>query len=505
MSRRAKVLLASVAALLTFVYWIAGLNDPFSLEPHAWASAHMALLARSLAQLGVVHLHGVPIQNNLPLGVQPDRYVHWPPLYPILLSVAFRIFGESEAVVHAFVIAVNLCYIGAFYFLVRRCFGRDVATLSLFALLTIPIFIRYGTLVWTPNAGLGAVCAAIYCFVRGTEATLNWKWVSTGAVAVALGVLLSWEVAPLGLVLLGAAMCQRSRARQIAAAVYAVAGLCTVAIVLVLLVSSSPELRNDLWATVRFRMGGSYHPADIPIHAWADHMEYTVRMTAMGWVRVLGIWGLFLDPLGLLATMGLIIWSWNNRKNQPEAFLAVGGLLGIVGVWIAVFPNHVYIHSYQALFAAPVVSIALGVALNGGFGYLKGAFSRKIILIAPLILIVPLVWHTTTTFRRLQPDEVLEYAKDIENSTPASAVVLSPLSTMVAVYYSHRHIIRAIKDDQAVRSVTRQAETIFPGSDIYIAIPPGSVEGFSCASAQFPLVTRTPNMLLFKVRAGVCD
>ena len=95
MSRNVPVFWVGIAALLTLVYWLGELNYPFPLEPHAWASAHMAVLARSFAELGVVHLHGVPLQNNLPAGAQLDTYGHWPPLYPMLLSVAFRIFGDS--------------------------------------------------------------------------------------------------------------------------------------------------------------------------------------------------------------------------------------------------------------------------------------------------------------------------------------------------------------------------------------------------------------------------
>ena len=506
MSRRAPIFWVIIAALLTFLYWIAMLNNPFTWEPHAFASAHMALMARSFAHFGIVHLRGVPIMNNPPLGVQPDRYIDWPPLYPILLSVAFRMFGESEAVVHVFVIVVNICYMAAFYCLVRRCFDRGAAIFSLFALLTIPVFIQYGRLVWTPNVAMCAVSAALYCFVRGTETALNWKWVSAGAAAVALGVLFSWEAAPLGFILLGLGMWQRSRIRQVVAATYAAAGLGTVAIVLVLLVSSSPELRNNLWVKVLSRMGWAYNPHSSPLSLPDLHLTVKGFVTTMldyvttmlDRVTLLG------GTVGLLATMGLVVWSWNNRKNRPDVFFVVGGLLGIVVVWVALFPQHVFYHDYQALIAAPLVCISLGVTLKVGSEWLNGAFRWMVLLLVPLILIVPLILHTAGGFRKLQPDELLEYAKDIESNTPASAVVLSPSDTMVTVYYSHRHIILYVHDDEEMRSVTRQTETIFPGSDIYIAIPPDSVGRFSCASSQFPLVKRTRSMILLKVSAGAC-
>jgi 4-amino-4-deoxy-L-arabinose transferase-like glycosyltransferase len=482
------------------------LNDPFALEPHAWASAHMALLANSFAQLGVVHLRGVPLQNNLPVGLQPDRYFHWPPLYPMLLGLVFRMFGESEAVVHSFVIIINVCLLLAFYFLVRRCFDTDVAILSLFALLTIPVFVRFGRLAWTPNAALALVCAALYCFVRGTETKLNWKWVWAGAVALTFGVLFSWETVLLGPILLSFGIWQRSRVRQIAAATYAAVGLGTVAVLLVLLVSSNPQIRNDLWSVVRYRMGMPYQLADVPIHSWGEHEGYTVNYTVMGWVaHMLDNWAPLLGgSLGLIATLGLVVWSWNNRKNRPDVFFVLGGLLGIIVVWVALFPNHVFNHEYQALFAAPLVCIGLGVTLKAGGEWLNGKFRWLVTLVLPLILIAPLARLTATAFRKVQPSEFMEYAKDIESNTPTSAVVLSTLVNMEDVSYSHRHIIRGVESEEALRSVTHQTDAVFPGSNIYIAIPPNYLGQFPCASSRFSLVKRTSNIILLKVAADAC-
>jgi 4-amino-4-deoxy-L-arabinose transferase-like glycosyltransferase len=505
--RRIHVLWISIAALLTLIGWCCTLSNPFASEEHAWASAHMALLARSFAQLGIVGLHGVPIQNNLPLGLQPDRYVHWPPLYPMLLSVGFRVFGESETVVHAFVIAINVWYLATFYFLAKRCLDGTTAILSVFALLTIPVFVQQGTMAWTPDAAMAAVIAALYCFVRGTEGRLNWKWISAGSLAVAFGVLFSWEATPLGLILLGFGTWQRSRTRQFAAAIYAAAGAGAMAMVLVLLVSSSPELRNDLWGTVVYRMGGAYHPTNIPIHAWADHVLYNRHITVKDWVTTVVIdrGPLLGGVLGLLATMGLFAWSWNNRKSRPDVFYCVGGLAGVAAVWVALFPNHVFIHNYQALIAAPVVCIGFGLAMKAGVDRLRGRLGWLAIWIVPLILLVPLIGQTVQGFRKVPPAEILKYARDIEGSTNASAVVLSPLLTMVPVYYSHRHIIRAVDDDEALRSVARQARATFPDSGLYIAIPPDSLGRFSCAYSRFPLVKRTSSMILLKVDDDACQ
>src|SRR5262245_53730565 len=84
----------SIAVPLTLSNHFASLGEPFDYI-HTQNSSHYSLEARSFAKHGVIALGGVPIRNNPPLGLKPDIYTHWPPLFPIVLSVVFRLFGES--------------------------------------------------------------------------------------------------------------------------------------------------------------------------------------------------------------------------------------------------------------------------------------------------------------------------------------------------------------------------------------------------------------------------
>src|SRR5687767_12460629 len=72
-----------VAVLLTISAHLIMLPRPFDYH-HDWVSAHFSTMARSFAEHGVIALRGVPIQNNPPLGLEPDVYLHWPPLFPIV-------------------------------------------------------------------------------------------------------------------------------------------------------------------------------------------------------------------------------------------------------------------------------------------------------------------------------------------------------------------------------------------------------------------------------------
>lgn len=263
-----------------------------------------------------------------------------------------------------------------------------------------------------------------------------------------------------------------------------------------------------MWSTIRFRMGGTYQVGDVPIHAWPDHAIYHTQVRGLG-ITLIGALLINYRPLlgglhGLGASVWAVVWSWKKRKERPEVFLTIGSFLGIPLVWLALFPNHVIIHDYQALIAAPLVAIGLGFALKLGIDRLKGPFRWSAAIAIPALLIVPLARQTREDFRRLPQGEVLDYAEDLEDSTSSSSIILSPSDSMIPVYYSRRHIIRSVTDDAALRHIMSQARFVFPNRDIYLAIPPKELGKFSCASSQLPLIKRTPNMILFKATTDDC-
>jgi 4-amino-4-deoxy-L-arabinose transferase-like glycosyltransferase len=503
-TRRIWALWTFLALAFTAILWLVTIRRPFGLELHAWASAHMSVMARSFADQGVFHLHGVPIQNNSPLGTQPDRYIHWPPLFAILLSVAFRILGDSAFTAHVFVLFLNLIYLAVFFKLAKHCFGRQVAVLSLFGAVTLPIFFQYSALVWTVNAGLIGIMLALYCFVRATENELNWKWVWAGMAAVAAGTLLSWEPILLGFVLLAIALLLKSKPGIRAAIAYVASGIGTTALILLVYVTASPELRADLWSTIAVRLGGSYNSSAVPIHAIFDRMWYADHE----WDR----WTLFarsqflIGPVALLAIAGLLLWTWEKRKEMKAPYFVLGGLLGVWLGWFAIFPNHVYVHDYQWLLAVPLAGIAIGVGLNAVTTRLQGSLKWLSLAVLPALLLVPLAAETSHAFdARNAHSPMIDYANEIRENTPDSAVILSVSPSMVPVYYSNRHTLRYVDEEQTLRLMNREVWQVFPGSDVYLALTPVYAIRFPCALANFPTVKRTPNLILLKMSPDTCN
>ncbi len=504
MTRRIWAFWTFLALALTAAFWLITIHRPFDTESHAWASAHMAVMARSFAEDGIVHLHGVPIQNNPPLSTQPDRYIHWPPLFAILLSLAFRILGDSAFTAHVFVLLLNLIYLAVLFKLAKLCFGKQVAVLSLFGVVTVPVFLQYGTLVWTVNAAVTAIMLALYCFVRATENQLNWKWIWGGMAAIAAGTLMSWEPILLGFVLLPIAALLKSKPAIRAAAAYAASGIATMLLILLAYVTASPELRADLWSTIAVRLGGTYSSSAVPIHAIFDRMWYADH----GWDRwtLVGRSFYLIGPIVLLAIAGLLLWTWEKRNEMKAAYFALGGLLGVWFGWFLIFPNHVYVHDYQWLLAVPLGGIAIGFALDSLTVRLQGSLRWLTLAIVPAMLLLPLATITSTAYdNRNAHSPMLDFASEIQQNTPPTAVVLSVSPSMVPVYYSDRHTLRFVDDEGTLRLLNQQVWQVFPGSDVYLAMMPAYATRFPCAFKNFSEVKRSPNLILLKVSPDSCN
>jgi hypothetical protein len=509
MKTKCLTIFVGLAMALTALSWFATINRPFALEHAAWADAHMALMARAFAREGILNLHAVPIQNNPPISSEPDTYIHWPPLFAILLSLAFDILGESLPIVHGFVMLVNLIYLIIFWRLVNYCLGKDIALASLFGIMVLPIFIQFSPLVWTVNAGLGTIMLAIYCFLRGTKTGADWRWLSAGIGAVAIGTWLSWEPILLGFALLALALWQRSKPRIIAAGAYALTGVTMMCLILTIFVVSSPGLRADLLATARYRMGGVYQTPSTTIHALVDR-SYFVGQTTWRQLAVVTLTRVQLigGSIGLVALAGLFLWTWEKRAEKREAFFAVGGLMGVWVGWFVLFPNHAYVHAYQWLLAAPLAGMAIGSAIIALSDSESGWPRWLGCIVLPSVLLVPLVQGTREFVALARRDQsaasILNYANEVRADTPPSAVVLSSYPSMVPVYYSQRHVIRYVNDEETLRVVNQSVRNVFPQEDVYLAIQPSEASLFPCASSRFPTITRTDDLILLKDVPDVC-
>ncbi|MGH8487954.1 MAG: ArnT family glycosyltransferase [Gammaproteobacteria bacterium] len=506
----------AVAALLTVAANHVIARRPFDGESHSWVSAHFGTMARAFVERGVLPLRMIPIQNNPPLGNEPDAYTHWPPLFPILLSGAFRAFEESEAVARGVMLVIAAASCVALSALVRACAGPRAGLLAAFGVLVTPVFIASGnTVSHLPLATL-FLTLAVLGFVRATEGErLGRGWATFGAAAMALAVLSSWEplLGTAGLWL--ASFWVGSRNGRRLAFLYGAIGAMVAGAVVANSAQAYPFLFEDLWRTVMFRSGLGYASQNhVPVHTLVNLVTYghepSLPMVAARLVRR----ALALGEIPLVALVGVLIGAIvAERAGVSKLRLLLGGLLVPWLLWEVLMSHHAYYHGYEMLLAVPAAAATLGVGLSAAAAFFTRAKDPTLnamrwvpLLAVPTVLLIAagLAWQTAIQAGSARTG-LLEYAREIQEATEPSAVVLTPEKSMVPVYYARRHLIRGIRDDRRVDESLQSMNGVFPGSPVYLALHPDRLTGFTRTLALYPVWKASTHVLLLALsgeRAG---
>ncbi|HUO15968.1 MAG TPA: glycosyltransferase family 39 protein [Verrucomicrobiae bacterium] len=502
----------AVAAAMHAVVAYATLRRPYDTDYHSWASALYSVIARSFTEQGIVALHGLPIANNPPIGTQPDAYIHWPPLFSIVLSRLFLLFGESEAVARAFAFTISCACVVMVFLLARACRGTRVALGAILGFLTLPAFFVFTRLVQGTMLSIFFEMLGLFCFVKTKGNSRCAWWPAAGVIALVLAVWSSWEPLLLAPTLLVIALLQRERVPL--AITYLATGAVAFGIVVILYVAGAPKMAFDLWQTLIYRVGFNYanDSQALPLHALPNLFFYTAHNSWPDTARIY-----FHDVREVLGTGGEIMLlcvgvtlSVRRTSADREMLLVLGGLLGPWVLWFLLMHNQVLDNSFEWLLATPAAALCVGVMFVTVHDAVRdklpgGALPVRIVVTVgfALYLLWPLARDVSSEWPAPQPTGWVKYALDIHQNTPQDAVVLTPSPSLLPVYYARRHLLRANRDDRAVNLTLRNLDAVFPGSSVFIALPPQdspqALNNWRESLRHFPLAKETPYLILLYV------
>jgi hypothetical protein len=483
-SFRAAALWLLFAVLATIALFLRHRNVSLDGDYQGWASASCMIMARGFAQLGLWHTHLVPFQNNLPIGSEPDVYLHWPPLYPIVLSFFLRLFGDTPSSGRLLELAIVLASAGFVWLIAQRLYTSLVATLAAFFFLTArATYEGASAILQQPLAVLFAL-ASVYCFLRAIperdeEAAPQSRTVlfaTLGAIATALTILSAWDPIFIPFGLLAAAIYMRRRRAARVAAFYCAVAVVTFAGVQLLYILSYPRLFANQLATIAYRAGLPFHGEHgVRLATIVDvvHYEEQFGLVTAWWWAMRNVEQFFSSIVLVAALLFAAIW-WRNgkRADQPGTWV-LGGLLLPTVIWFLAMRNYVAIHSFPLVLAAPFVAIAAGFVLDRLWTRYSASPADKPILWTLLIGVPLLAMHPLLIQYRdsmMQPKPEFEsLSAIIHDDTPPEAVVLTSAESLVPVYYGQRHVIRGVNTDAWLNLSILQARKEFPDSPLYFA------------------------------------
>ena len=397
-------------------------------RPLDWGSAHKATMARSFTVQGIVRLRTIPLQNNPPVGAEPDRYLHWPPLFSIFLSFVFRALGESEVVARMLVDAVTLATAGALYLLVHGCGGHRPGLLAASTYLALPITITFAGFVYPLKLAILLWLLALLAFLSATQtARLRKLPAALGAGALLLSVLSSWEPVLLcpGLFLIS--ILQRNRTRSQLSLLYT--GVAAVAFfgVIAWYLYQAPALAQGFWHTVSYCLGFGYGAlAEGGVHGIVDRLYYATVPTPtlplllryLRWLTMLGT----VPVLALAVVLVGGLRDWRQCKQTDLAVLFFG-LLSVWILWFALLRNHAAIHSFQMMIAAPAAaatSLALGKVLPRAEDRSPVMLRRWAAAgIALVALLATAAYYARPVVLDQTPDPLVAFAAEIARKYPS--------------------------------------------------------------------------------------
>ena len=501
-----------IAVLAIIVLYARLLHLSFDGDYQGWASASCMTMAHSFNQLGALHTHFVPIQNNLPLGSDPDVYLHWPPLFPFLLSVVTRVLGDHESSGRLFALVITLGTTFVVGAIARRYYGAQTAFLAGFFFLTFRTTFEGGRAILHQPLAMFFGSATVLFFLLAVDVRLaegrRRLFAALSVVSTVCSMLTAWDPAfiPLGLLLSSIYLRRREAIRL--ASLNTLAGIATFLAVQANYILAYPQLFKNQFATIAYRAGLNFNAASSTrLHTIVDQVHYLGgKLTFFGTLSHIFLW-IFggIGSFSLLAGFLFFAnWLQSNRRENSIAVYILGGLCLPWLLFFVIMRNYVAIHPFPLVLVTPFLAIASGFVLNRIWEVLSAAainrhYLRVMILILPLITMYPILINIRDARVPEQRPEFQDLSTLIQRNTPPDAVTLSPAESAVPIYYSDRHIVRGIVTPDLLRQAIPQARVDFASSSLFFALHDTDLASFTDMLQHFTLVAHQGNSTLYRI------
>ncbi len=508
-------LLAGVG--LTVLGHAKALDRPFT---YAWGetSAHIAVAARSFADYSILELGATPVQNNPPLGMKPDYYIDWPPLYYMVLGTAFGLFGSSEAVAHAVMLAFLIANSVMLYLLVHHCVGLRAAALAALAYLSLPVVLAYGHLVHFLQAAVFAMLVFLYCYIRATEGEkLHGGWAVAALAAMVAAFATAWE--PI-LVLPALFVLGLWRWRKAEVFLSVAGGVLAVAVVLGVFGLYKQQAGDHTAPFARFFAKFHYYGgrdvAQVPfdVHGLVENRTLGERGPSRLRTR-LTIFATRADLTGGLANAAILalLAAGGLRRRRLRRDARALLFLALLAPWVLSYllmTEYCAIHHFETLIAAPAAGVAVALAAGGVLAAsqdaepgLRRAARWAVSLALPLALLVPVAVRTRNLVQGTpEITDHVRFARQLRQNTEPSTIVLMPYYDFVPVWYSHRHIVRGVLTPDVLKRTLGHIPETFPEvQSVRLALRPyaGEPETFREIVKQHPVIHRSDYLVLVNV------
>lgn len=300
-------------------------------------------------------------------------YLHHPPLLHLAITFLFAILGEHEWVARLVPVGCSVASTVFLWLLVRSCVGARTATLTAAVFASLPMQLRYGSMVNFEPCVMMLMLGALLC-LRWHSVSGDAKWKYGALAFIFVGLWVDWAMYLFVIALCSCWLLRSNGGDRRFAGIVFLGAVLSGALYLVRI----RLLRADAWESLS-------HALLVRIGAgkggYFTEAQWMTRMAETLVTHFLAI-GLILGAIG-----AVILWRSRSREGFQWLGRACVSILVMDGLFVGLFQNVSYIHQYSAFYFLAPLSIAAGIALDGLITALQKAMRLRVLRGAPALTV----------------------------------------------------------------------------------------------------------------------
>lgn len=440
---------APTAALLLSTLLFSSLTLPFLNEPfihhHDLNSAYWSLVARNYALYGpwkanlAMLVNTGPIRQDTPLLTD----IRHPPLYPLILSLGVRFFGDHEYATRGCHWLISLALIFIIFITLGDLVGRWPAALTTILTIFTPIFLYFSTVCDFEQLTLLLIWISLWAYIRWFRDPRRGVFLFLSLLFYFLSTQADWQGYELGIVVLHTffhrAAIQKRGGEWKKALFFPAVGLLAFAIYLGFATLSAGG-QGTLLQRFLSRSGSGFY-SSLSLGLLAKHLIKIYR-------NVVSMFTYAYLVLIVLALFSLTRKTFRLHHREDFSLILILLLFGLIHFLI--FPVATFVHDYLAFFMLPAFGFTIAFYLRT-LNSVQWRIGRKslagVALLAILFLLGTQSMTNVSRFRRAVELDVREPARTLASLTPSESVIFTNMKYQghQLGYYAKREIVYADK------------------------------------------------------------
>ena len=411
------------------------LDKPFWGE-HDWNGVRYGNIARNYFKYGLINLKFAQVENSGPInGHQIEYFTHYPPLFPILISLSYKIFGISEWSTRLVPLLASSGSILLIFLIGTKLWDFKTGFLAALLSLVIPINLYFGkTPVHEPVLVFFILLSFLaYLYLKSSDKIQFKVWFILALIAAHLTTWAGFFLTPAITIL---TIFKRDN--------YLKGSIFFWLIPIIIF----PAYMGFIYLHTGSLIGGDL----LGVFLQRSSLMREIQPTDLNLVNYLARIRLWLFTL-YSATLTLLVAVWfifflKRKLGGSDLQLLILGLFGVT--YLIVFPNAAFIHNYLVFYLMPffVLTGARVIWLLAGLKIIK-----KFSLLVPLVFLFIILLERKPYLDALNVSDAdklaVKVGKVINSQTlPSDTVLVSPVRFSYSAenflkFYSDRRLIFA--------------------------------------------------------------